>query len=94
MSCYCFISHRTLKSYFLDSNSCLYVFDLQSEAGVKCRKFSDLSQLIQQYIQRGQKNGLAGPLLHPVMVDENDDEIGIFKLLLLSVFIILCLFHQ
>jgi hypothetical protein len=52
------------------------VFVLQSEAGVKCRKFPDLSQLIQQYVQRANKNGLAGPLLHPITVDEPDDEQG------------------
>ena len=46
----------------------------QSEAGVKNRKFFDLAQLVQQYAQRGDKNGLACSLLHPVNVD--DDEIG------------------
>jgi hypothetical protein len=54
----------------------LYVSHLQSEAGVKCRKFPDLNQLIQQYMLRGTKNGLAGPMLHPVAVDEPDDEPG------------------
>ena len=47
---------------------------LKSEAGVKCRKFTDLAQLIQEYMQRGPKNGLAGPLLFPVNVDTSDDD--------------------
>jgi len=44
---------------------------------VKNRKFNDLAQLIQQYAQRGEKNGLACSLLHPVNVEpDDDDEIG------------------
>jgi len=44
---------------------------------VKNRKFVDLAQLIQQYAQRGEKNGLVCPLLHPVNVDPaDDDDIG------------------
>ena len=43
---------------------------------MKNRKFADLAQLIQQYAQRGEKNGLTCPLLHPVNVEPDDDEIG------------------
>ena len=43
---------------------------------MKNRKFCDLAQLVQQYAQRGDKNGLAYSLLHPVNVDPDDDEIG------------------
>ena len=47
---------------------------------MKNRKFVDLTQLIQQYAQRGEKNGLACPLLHPVNVDPaDDDDIGIYS---------------
>jgi len=48
----------------------------QSEAGVRNRKFNDLAHLIQQYAQRGEKNGLACSLLHPVIGDPDEDEIG------------------
>jgi len=45
---------------------------------VKNRKFQDLAELIQQYAERGVRNGLAFPLLHPVNVDPaDDDDIGI-----------------
>ena len=50
---------------------------MQSEVGVKNRKFVDLAQLVQQYAQRGEKNGLACPLRHAVNVDPaDDDDIG------------------
>ena len=49
---------------------------MQSEVGVRNRKFNDLAQLIQQYIQRGENNGLACSLLHPVIVEPDDDETG------------------
>jgi len=41
---------------------------------VKNRKFTDLMQLIEQYAQRGDKNGLACPLLHPISVESDDDD--------------------
>ena len=44
---------------------------------MKNRKFNDIAQLVQQYAQRGEKNGLACSLLHPVNVEPDDDEIGI-----------------
>ena len=40
---------------------------------MKNRKFIDLAQLVQQYAQRGEKNGLACPLRHPVNVADDDD---------------------
>lgn len=43
---------------------------------MKNRKFNDIAQLVQQYAQRGEKNGLACSLLHPVNVDSDEDEIG------------------
>ena len=43
---------------------------------MKNRKFNDIAQLVQQYAQRGEKNGLACSLLHPVNVEPDDDEIG------------------
>jgi len=43
---------------------------------VKNRKFFGLAQLIQQYTERGDKNGLTCSLLHPVTVESDDDEIG------------------
>ena len=56
---------------------CSLWLSVQSEVGVKNRKFNDLAHLIQQYAQRGDKNGLACPLLHPVNIDpDDDDEIG------------------
>ena len=61
-SCCCCLAYRNVMS--------------QSEVGVKNRKFSDLAHLIQQYAQRGEKNGLACSLLHPVNVEPDEDEIG------------------
>lgn len=63
-----------LRFYISFQTSDIHVtFCFQSEVGVKSRKFVDLTQLIHEYIQRGQKNGLATSLSHPVNV-ENDDE--------------------
>jgi len=50
---------------------------LKSEASVRSRKFADLTQLIQEYMMRGAKNGLAGPLRNPVSAENpSDDESG------------------
>lgn len=53
----------------------VHVLVVQSEAGVVCRKYVDLTQLIHEYMQRGSKNGMAGPLLYPIASDSvSDDE--------------------
>lgn len=57
----------------------LFFICLQSEAGVSGPKFSDLIQLVTEYLQRGEKNGLACALKTAVEaegLEEGDRESG------------------
>ena len=66
---FCYI---VFEKYKLDI-SCEFYF--QSETGTIQRGYNDLTELIADYIKRGDQNGLAGALIHPIPVEGITEEL-------------------
>ena len=49
-------------------------FLLQSETGTIQKGYNDLTELIADYIRKGDQNGLSGSLIHPIPVEGMQDE--------------------
>ena len=53
---------------------CCFVFScFQAEKGVSAKKFPDLVSLVNEYLNRGSRNGLVHALKYPVEVQESPD---------------------
>ena len=51
------------------------IFPLQSETGTIQKGYNDLTELIADYIRKGDQNGLSGSLIHPIPVEGMQEEL-------------------